>query len=83
MIKDIVVNLSVEKDRDAAADFAISTAALFDAHLSAISFAYEPPVGGSVFDGLTPSIIDAWRAERMDAAEQTRGAFEQIGRAHV
>jgi nucleotide-binding universal stress UspA family protein len=80
MIKDIVVNLSVEKDRDAAADFAISTAALFDAHLSAISFAYEPPVGGSVFDGLTPSIIDAWRAERMDAAEQARGAFEQNAR---
>ena len=33
-----------------------------------------------VFDGLTPSIIDAWRAERMDAAEQARGAFEQSAR---
>lgn len=80
MIKDIVVNLSTDSRRDVAGDFAISAATLFDAHLSAVAFAYEPPIGGSVFDGLTPSIIDAWRAERVQAAEKARDTFEQNAR---
>jgi nucleotide-binding universal stress UspA family protein len=77
MIKDIVVNLTVDEGAHGVGDFAISVAELFESHLSAIAFAYEPPIGGSVFDGLTPAIIDTWRAERVQAAEKARDAFEQ------
>jgi nucleotide-binding universal stress UspA family protein len=77
MIKDIVVNLTVDEGAHVVGDFAISVAELFESHLSAVAFAYEPPIGGSVFDGLTPAIIDTWRAERVQAAEKARDAFEQ------
>jgi nucleotide-binding universal stress UspA family protein len=76
MIKDLVVNLSVGKPRDVAGEFAISAASLFDAHLSAVAFAYEPPMGGSLMDGVSPSIIDAWLAERKAEAEKAQKAFD-------
>ena len=43
MIKDILVNLTVDKARDVAGDFAISVASLFDAHLSATAVACKLP----------------------------------------
>lgn len=42
MIKDIVVNLSVGKQAGPAADYAVSVAAAFDAHLAGIAFLYDP-----------------------------------------
>src|SRR5262245_66493986 len=81
MIKDLLVNLSVGKQRDIAGEFALSVGATFDAHVSAIAFAYEPPIGGSVFDGMVPSVIDSWRAERESEAKQARESFE--GRARI
>ena len=42
MIKDIVVNLSVGKPAGPAADYAVSVAAAFDAHLAGIAFLYDP-----------------------------------------
>lgn len=80
MIKDILVNLSVGKPRDVAGEFALSAAALFDAHVSAVSFAYEAPIGGSIFDGLTPTIIDTWHNERKGEAEKAVRAFEERAR---
>jgi nucleotide-binding universal stress UspA family protein len=77
MIKDIVVNLSVAKPRDIAGDFAISMAVLFEAHLSAVAFAYEPPVGGSIFDGVTPAFLDDWRASQKAEAIRTQRAFDK------
>jgi nucleotide-binding universal stress UspA family protein len=41
MIKDIMTNLDVNSARAAAADYAISVARTFEAHVSAIAFAYE------------------------------------------
>jgi nucleotide-binding universal stress UspA family protein len=79
-MKDIVVNLSVGKPRDVAGEFAISLASLFEAHLSALAFAYEPPIGGSIFDGVTPSIIETWRSERRSEAEQARKRFDERAR---
>jgi len=81
MIEDLVVNLSLGKQRDVAGEFALSVAATFDAHVSAVAFAYEPPIGGSVFDGMVPSVIDSWRAERESEAKQARESFE--GRARI
>ena len=39
MLKDIVVNLTPNRPHDPAADFAISLASQFDAHLTGIAFA--------------------------------------------
>ena len=53
MIKDILVNLSVGKPRDVAGDLAISVAALFQAHLSAMAFAFDPAIGGTIMGSET------------------------------
>lgn len=80
MIKDVVVNLSVAKQRDIAGDFAISVAALFEAHLSAVAFAYEPPVAAMGMDGFPTPALDDWRAERKAEADRTRAAFDERAR---
>jgi nucleotide-binding universal stress UspA family protein len=80
MLKDIVVNLSIGKSRDFAGEFAISVAGLFEAHLSAAVFAYDPPIPAIGYDGVAPSVIDTWREERNAEAEQTRRAFDNRAR---
>jgi len=79
MIKDIVVNLSVGKPRDVAGEFAISTAALFSAHLAGVAFAHEPPVG-SVSDYVSGSILNTYRAQEKDKAERAEQAFKDRAR---
>jgi nucleotide-binding universal stress UspA family protein len=80
MIRDILVNLSVGKPRDVAGEFAASVAALFEAHLSAVAFAYEPVIGGSPFDWASPSIIENFRASQQAEAEKARKAFDDHAR---
>lgn len=80
MIKDIVVNLSVGKPKDIAGDFAVSVAALFDAHLSAFSFAYDTAVGQSISDVVNREIIQKWRADRQAEAEQAEKALLEKAR---
>jgi nucleotide-binding universal stress UspA family protein len=80
MLKDIVVNLSIGKSRDYAGEFAISIASLFEAHLSAVVFAYDPPIPAIGYDGVAPSVIDTWREERNAEAEQTQRTFDNRAR---
>jgi nucleotide-binding universal stress UspA family protein len=80
MIKDILVNLSVGKPRDVAGDFAISVAALFDAHLSAVSVACKAPIGGSILDGAVTNFIDKWDEQQRTAAVQAQQAFDNRAR---
>jgi hypothetical protein len=49
MIKDIVVDLAVDNSHEVAADYAITLARAFDAHLSGIAFAYDVFLPGSIF----------------------------------
>jgi nucleotide-binding universal stress UspA family protein len=76
MIKDLVVNLNVGSDRDPAAQFAISIAARFEAHIAGIAFAYDPAITPTVIDGLSAGWIDAQRAENLAAAQQAADRFE-------
>jgi nucleotide-binding universal stress UspA family protein len=76
MIKDLVVNLTVENGRDAAAPFAISIAARFEAHIAGIAFAYDPVITPTVLDGLSATWVDAQRAENRAAAQQAVDRFE-------
>ena len=80
MIKDIVVNLTVGAQRDVAADFALSMARNFGAHLAAVSFCYEMAVPGSVFGNVPTSLIEAQRAETEKAATAAVASFEQAAR---
>ena len=80
MIKDILVNLTVDKARDVAGDFAISVASLFDAHLSATAVACKLPIGGSILDGATADFIDIWTAQRKTAAIQAKKSFDDRAR---
>jgi nucleotide-binding universal stress UspA family protein len=76
MIKDIVVNLSVGATRDVATDFAVSVASTLDAHLAGVAFAYEPVMPGTIFDGVSASIVAAYRSEREQLAKTAIEKFE-------
>ncbi len=80
MIKDILVNLSVEDKRDVAADYAISVAAALNAHLASVAFAYEPIVPGTIFDGISASIVASFRTESKKAAKVAVERFEESTR---
>ena len=75
MIKDAIVNLTVGASRDVAADYAISLATAFGAHLSGIGFAYEVVVPGTVFGGVGADLI---QAQRETSLQVTRTAVESF-----
>jgi nucleotide-binding universal stress UspA family protein len=76
MIKDLVVNLTVGADRDPAAQFAVSIAATFEAHIAGIAFAYDPVITPTVMDGLSAAWVDTQRAENQAAAQEAIDRFE-------
>lgn len=80
MIKDILVNLSTENKRDVAAEYAVSVATTLEAHLSGVAFAYEPTVPGTIFDGVSASIVAASMAETKKAAKASADRFEELAR---
>jgi nucleotide-binding universal stress UspA family protein len=80
MIKDIVVNLTVGAQRDAAADFALSIARDFGAHVAGVSFCYDMVVPGSVFGSVATGLIQAQRAESEKVATAAVTSFEQSAR---
>jgi nucleotide-binding universal stress UspA family protein len=75
MIKDIVVNLSVGERTGPAGDYAISVAAAFDAHLTAVAFRYDPivPVSGAGY--MPAEVIET--QERNNAAA-TKSAIDRF-----
>jgi len=80
MIKDLVVNLTVGADRDPAAQFAVSIAATFEAHIAGIAFAYDPVITPTVMDGVSAAWVDTQRIENRAAAEAAVERFEAAAR---
>jgi nucleotide-binding universal stress UspA family protein len=76
MIKDLVVNLTLSADRDPAAQFAVSIAATFEAHIAAIAFAYDPAIMPTVMNGLSVAWVDTQRIENRAAAQEAVDRFE-------
>jgi nucleotide-binding universal stress UspA family protein len=76
MIKDVLVNLSLDTDRDPARDFAISLAREFDAHLTGIALECEPSVPGTLFDGAVASITATYRAQNRKIAQSAKDRFD-------
>lgn len=81
MIKDIVLALALGRTRDPACDYALSVAAAFDAHLSAIGFAYEPilPVV-DIGSAIPIELIDKEREINRKSAADAISRFEESAR---
>src|SRR5262249_40924219 len=80
MIKDIVVALSGRGGRDVAADYALSIAETFDAHLAGIAFAHEPVIPGTRMGGGPSEFIEASRAKSRAESQAAVACFEQAAR---
>jgi nucleotide-binding universal stress UspA family protein len=80
MIKDLVVNLTIGAERDYAAEFAISVAEVFSAHIAGIAFAYEPVLPPSVMGGIPANYIEAQRADAEKAASDAVARYEEKAR---
>ncbi len=76
MIKDIIVNLTVGAPRDTAAEYALSLAAAFEAHVAGIAFSFEPVVAPTILGGIPPDIIDGQREAGRKAATIAVAQFE-------
>jgi nucleotide-binding universal stress UspA family protein len=80
MLKDIIVNLTVDAAHDVAADFAISLGREFQAHVSGVGFAYEPVIPGSVFGSMAVELVQAQRKELERAAQAAVTYFDEGAR---
>ncbi|MGP0092418.1 MAG: universal stress protein [Xanthobacteraceae bacterium] len=77
MIKDVIVALSVREERDPAAEYAISFADFFGAHIAGISFAFEPVIPATVMGGIPADFIEMQRAESDKAARAATTRFDK------
>jgi nucleotide-binding universal stress UspA family protein len=80
MIKDVLLHLDVGASPSAAADYALSLARAFDAHLSAIAFSYEEPLPASLFSRVAVELIEAQQRQSQLAAESAVAQFQAAAR---
>ena len=81
MVKDVVVNLTGGHPQDFAADFAISLAAGFSAHVAGVAFIYEPIIPGDMLGGIPTDLIEVQREENRKTAEAAVDRFEAAAKA--
>ncbi len=77
MIKDIVVNLALVQAHDPAAEYAISVAGAFGAHICGIVFVYDPVIAPSIMDGVSAEWIESQRRESRTMAQNAIARFEE------
>jgi nucleotide-binding universal stress UspA family protein len=80
MIKDIVVNLTIGVERDAAANYAVSLASIFKAHLVGVAFVYDPKVSANLIVGIPAELIDAQRSATKHLANEAVARFEELAK---
>jgi len=76
MLKDVVVNLSSQGPRDFAAEYATSIAAMFGAHITGVSFVYEPVIPDCMLGGVPVDLIELQRQENSKAANDAISRFD-------
>jgi nucleotide-binding universal stress UspA family protein len=81
MVKDVVVNLTGGHPQDFAADYAISLAASFGAHVAGVGFIYEPVIPGDMLGGIPTDLIEVQRDENSKAAKTAISRFETAAAA--
>jgi nucleotide-binding universal stress UspA family protein len=80
MPKDIVVNLTPGRTRDPAADYAVSLASQFGAHLTGLAFALEPAIPAGAMGGIAGDVIDSAIADAERQAKDAISAFENAAK---
>jgi nucleotide-binding universal stress UspA family protein len=78
MLKNLLVNLPIGATENAAAEYAISMAREFDAHLTAIAFAYEAAPITMAADNISPELIDKLYREAERLAKGAATNFEEV-----
>ncbi|ARQ00020.1 universal stress protein [Pseudorhodoplanes sinuspersici] len=78
MIKDIVVNLALGAETDPACRYAISLAEAYNAHITGVAFAYEPPWPPSIMEG---AVIDVYRTAKDDQQKKAKEAVARFERS--
>lgn len=81
MIRDILVNLTQGREKDATAEYAVSMAAAFGAHLTGISVAYEMDVPPFYMGALPTDFIDAQIVQNRALADETATRFSALATA--
>ena len=87
MVKDAVVTLAggnMTDGPDFAANYAISLAGVFGAHIAGIAFVYEPVIPADVIGGISggiPSDIDNQREENSTSAKAASDRFAEAARS--
>lgn len=76
MLRDILVNLTPNRPRDPAADYAVSLAGEFGSHLTGLAFALEPAIPASAMGGIAGDVIDQAIAESEQHASDAIARFE-------
>jgi nucleotide-binding universal stress UspA family protein len=80
MIKDLVVNLALAAEHDPAAEFALSIASAFTAHVVGIAFQYDPIMPAVLMDDVPPDVIDMEQTENKRAANTAASRFDGAAR---
>jgi nucleotide-binding universal stress UspA family protein len=80
MIKDIIVNLEHQVERDPARDFAISIAEMCDTHIAGVAFAYSPDFPDYTMMVLPSDILEQMVAESERSARAAIERFDEAAR---
>jgi nucleotide-binding universal stress UspA family protein len=80
MIRDIIVNLTPRADFDPACAYAISLAETFNANITGVSFAYDPPWPPSVLEAAVVDIYRTVKDNYKKDAQQALSRFEDAAR---
>jgi nucleotide-binding universal stress UspA family protein len=80
MIKDIVVNLSVNQGGGPAGDYAVSIASASSAHVAGVAFVYDPVVPVSATGYIPAEVIERQQADNEAAAKAAIDHFTEATR---
>jgi len=78
MIKDIIVHLASGTESDPACRYAISLAETYNAHITGVAFAYDPPWPPSLLEG---AVIDVYQTAKADEQKKAKNAVDRFERA--
>jgi nucleotide-binding universal stress UspA family protein len=80
-MKDLIVNLTLGGPRDVAGDYALSVAAAFEAHVTAVAYRYIFEMPGTIIGpSVAASIIETQRRESEKAAREAVSRFERAAK---
>jgi nucleotide-binding universal stress UspA family protein len=80
MIRDILVSLDLDAKSDPGAEFALSAAQTFSAHLTGCAFGLEPDINISFYPAIPADFSETARAEARKAAEAAARRFAERAR---